>query len=227
MLNAPPAAKPTGRALDILTTAIRLFNTEGVAQTSTNKIADAVGISSGNLHYHFRGKTDVLIAVYRLIQAEMYQALSLNVPGMTPAAALNAQKRLFSTLWAYRFFFGSMDVFLTRSPALFQEYAAFQDWVIGRLTDLVEDMTERGHMRRASPLSDPRLFAANSWMLWTGWIHWEMIAQKNRQEEEPMPAILRRIIRQHFSFQLPYYAPDFAAELKQLIDAEAAAVEGR
>lgn len=215
----------SGRAREILDTAIQLFNSAGVAASSTNKIAEAAGISSGNLHYHFRGKADLLAGVYRLIQADMYEVLSLDGAEMSPAGALAAQKRLFSTMWKYRFFFGEMDAFLGRSPVLFEEYVAFQTWLTGRIADLLRDISRQGHMHVPPGFSDPELFAANSWMLWTGWIHWEMVTQKHQRLAAPAEQVVLQIIRRHFNFQLPYYAPDFAAELKALIDAECAACD--
>ena len=45
----------------ILETARNLFNDEGLAQVSTNRIATELDISPGNLHYHFK-KKEVLVA---------------------------------------------------------------------------------------------------------------------------------------------------------------------
>ena len=58
----PP--KPKTRDL-ILLTAKRLFNTYGVQVISANRVADEMGISTGNLHYHFRTKNEIIYALYK------------------------------------------------------------------------------------------------------------------------------------------------------------------
>ena len=44
----------------IVITAIELFNEKGTAAVSTNRIAEAMGISPGNLYYHFRNKEEII-----------------------------------------------------------------------------------------------------------------------------------------------------------------------
>lgn len=50
----------------ILDAANRLFYIKGYNQTSFADVADEVGISKGNLHYHFRSKDDLLEAIISL-----------------------------------------------------------------------------------------------------------------------------------------------------------------
>lgn len=50
----------------IIEAANRLFYIKGYNQTSFADVADEIGISKGNLHYHFRSKDDLLVAIIAL-----------------------------------------------------------------------------------------------------------------------------------------------------------------
>jgi AcrR family transcriptional regulator len=54
---------------------LTLFNENGVPHTTTNEIADEVDISPGNLHYHFRKKSDLVGALLAEFQADARQVL--------------------------------------------------------------------------------------------------------------------------------------------------------
>ena len=49
--------------LEIIQAARKLFNEYGYNDVSTQSIADAMGISKGNLNYHFKRKEDIIEAV--------------------------------------------------------------------------------------------------------------------------------------------------------------------
>lgn len=49
--------------LEIIQIAKKLFNERGYNDVSTQNISDALGISKGNLNYHFKRKEDILEAV--------------------------------------------------------------------------------------------------------------------------------------------------------------------
>jgi len=50
----------------ILSTALELFNNEGEAQVSSVDIASVMGISPGNLYYHYKGKDEIRFLAYSL-----------------------------------------------------------------------------------------------------------------------------------------------------------------
>tara|TARA_B110000438_G_scaffold88514_1_gene88020 strand:+ start:490 stop:1110 length:621 start_codon:yes stop_codon:yes gene_type:complete len=55
----------------IINTAIKLFNKQGTNLVSTNHIAKAMGISPGNLYYHFSSKNDIIRAISRQFNSEL------------------------------------------------------------------------------------------------------------------------------------------------------------
>lgn len=66
---------------EILNTARRLFNQRGYAEVSMRDIAEALGISVGNLTYHYKKKQDILEAVVQ--EMERWQA-PMPVPATLP-----------------------------------------------------------------------------------------------------------------------------------------------
>lgn len=49
----------------IINTSIKLFNEKGCLNTSTRHISDELGISIGNLYYHFKNKEEILIEIFK------------------------------------------------------------------------------------------------------------------------------------------------------------------
>lgn len=70
----------------ILVASLLLFNERGVPGTTTNEIADEVDISPGNLHYHFRRKSDIVAALLTEFQADARRVL---VPAGDEATSLD------------------------------------------------------------------------------------------------------------------------------------------
>ena len=55
----------------ILMKSLELFNTSGISKTSLRTISDEVGISVGNLQYHFKKREDIIEALYFQLVAKM------------------------------------------------------------------------------------------------------------------------------------------------------------
>ena len=60
----------------ILECALALFNQEGEPNVSTLEIANELGISPGNLYYHFHGKEPLVLELFERFQAEMAPLLN-------------------------------------------------------------------------------------------------------------------------------------------------------
>ena len=60
----------------ILKTALALFNNEGESAVSAVDIASVMGISPGNLYYHYKGKDEIIIELFADFDEEIRQVLS-------------------------------------------------------------------------------------------------------------------------------------------------------
>lgn len=77
--------------LDIIQVAKNLFNERGYNDVSTQSIADAMGISKGNLNYHFKRKEDIMEAVVEEMHSHYVKPLPPSSLGELNAIFLRAQ----------------------------------------------------------------------------------------------------------------------------------------
>ncbi|CAM3250257.1 TetR/AcrR family transcriptional regulator [Pseudomonas floridensis] len=103
----------------ILECALTLFNQQGEPNVSTLEIANELGISPGNLYYHFHGKEPLILSLFERFQAELAPLLD------PPAdARLNAEDYwmflhlIVERLSHYRFLFQDLSNLAGRLPKL-------------------------------------------------------------------------------------------------------------
>jgi len=101
----------------ILVASLLLFNEQGEPKTTTNQIANEVDISPGNLHYHFRKKSDLVDALLAEFQADARRVLQ---PAASDQASLEDfwvfLHLLLECTAAYRFFFRDMESLVAGYP---------------------------------------------------------------------------------------------------------------
>ncbi len=61
----------------ILQLSLQLFNERGERSVTTNHIAAELGMSPGNLYYHFRNKNEIIKELMEQYQAETLEMLAL------------------------------------------------------------------------------------------------------------------------------------------------------
>ena len=111
-------AAGTGTRDRILDASLRLFNEEGVAKVSTHRIAAEIGISPGNLHYHFKTKQQIVVWLFRRFENRV-------TPCIDASAAVTALDDLwlslhmtFEAVSEYRFVYRDVDYVLNEFPEL-------------------------------------------------------------------------------------------------------------
>ena len=108
------------RKLDILETARKLFNESNTQAVTTNHMAKAMGISPGNLHYHYKNREEII----RLLYTQMREKMTLSIDKLPKTLdELNEhQKTLIGIQWEYRFFFREILFLFSRDSELEKIY---------------------------------------------------------------------------------------------------------
>jgi len=112
----------------IIQTSIALFNEHGERAISTNHIAAELGISPGNLYYHFKNKEDILQHIFALYRDH----LETNFPTVNENEDVVSQMvkyldSLFELMWQYHFFYDNLADILSRDETLKLNYLALQE----------------------------------------------------------------------------------------------------
>lgn len=108
------------RKTEILEKARELFNDSNTQAVTTNHIAKAMGISPGNLHYHYKNREEIVLLLYRNMREQM--TLSIDELPKTIKQLNKHQELLMEIQWEYRFFFREMLFLFTRDNQLKNEY---------------------------------------------------------------------------------------------------------
>ena len=155
--------KPTTRER-ILQACRVLFNERGPDKVTTSEIAEAVGISEGNLHYHFQRKEQIVEALFDLFIEQLERA------GAKADFHASEHRRYlegwFETMWAWRMFYTAVTYHLAPSlqPRLAELTARGQAQVSRMLHGL-----RRDGILHATPAEIDTL-VVNAWIVSGSWI---------------------------------------------------------
>ncbi len=163
----------------ILDSVLKLFNEKGEAVVTTANIAEALGISEGNLWYHFRTKREIVFELSRQLEREVDENLSrLPDENFDLMDFMRYAERAFEYLWEYRFLF--RDRF---------DRSKDEDAMI-RLRKLtlrgqknVELILEDMRRHKLLFISDDgaRALAVNAWIIQSNWLRFLQV-RENLQE---------------------------------------------
>ena len=158
----------------ILETALALFNRLGEPNTTTADIADEMGISPGNLYYHFRSKDEII--------AELFAAFERRLDGVLAAPEQRAVSiedlwlllhLLFEAMLDHRFFFRDLDEILSRNRALPSRFALLMRRSTRTVIELCRGLVAAGAMHASE--REIEALAENIGLVATYWISYQQL----------------------------------------------------
>jgi AcrR family transcriptional regulator len=107
----------------ILAAALKLFNEQGTGAVTTNHIAEAAGISPGNLYYHFGNKQEIIRAIFERLFHQWDVALTLPTDRLPTLEDVRELVRVnFRIMGEYRFAYRELLALLTQDRELHERY---------------------------------------------------------------------------------------------------------
>ncbi len=198
----------------ILELSLTLMNEEGAAAGTTTRIAGELGISPGNLYYHFGNREEIVRVLFDELDKELRAVLVEDVgPPISPARFAAFYLRSFDLAWRYRFFFGGLLGLLRRDDVLAARYRALQDWGIGELERIAGQLVKDGNMTRPGGRGGLRSVALNTWLIWMNWIRFLQISGKRAIEHEDMADGASQL----FDILAPYLDPAFERSARRAL----------
>jgi AcrR family transcriptional regulator len=155
----------------ILATALRLFNQSGTAAVSTNHIADALGISPGNLYYHFRNKEAIIRALFEQQFAQWDALYTLPTDRMP---TLDDMWRMvndtFPVSWEYRFIYRELIALLRRDDELNRRWVEVRARGFDGFRMLIGVFAAAGVLRSPDDPEEVTRLAELIWMINEFWL---------------------------------------------------------
>jgi AcrR family transcriptional regulator len=158
----------------ILETAIRLFNEKGTKAITTNHIATAMGISPGNLYYHFRSREDIILAILDMMDECGFEAMS-GIESETAPMSLEALERKFNVIqeinWRFRFFKRELPARVMHDQALKKRFRKSHDAILFMIKDSLLRAVDAGFLKKMDN-DEMNLFAHELWLVILFWLNY-------------------------------------------------------
>jgi AcrR family transcriptional regulator len=180
MASAGDTAVKQNNKQRILEATIQLMNEQGGA-VGTSQIADHLGISPGNLYYHFRNREEILRELFERLVQELDEVLRVKAGEPIPVPRLVAcYTGGTRVLWRYRFFFASAVDFIGRDPWLAQRYLDFSERSQQYMRLIIQSaMKDSPGAVKANARQTAHL-AETMWVLWVSWPRYSELARPGR-----------------------------------------------
>ncbi len=129
----------------IIHASVDLFNEKGERNITTNHIASHLGISPGNLYYHFRNKEDIIYAIYTEYADDLVRNFeSLENINHPLDSILRYMDIVFQLVSKFRFFYSNLPVLLSKNPALKERYSEMQRAIKAKVSSMIKTLQQDG-----------------------------------------------------------------------------------
>ena len=193
-------ALPSKRTRDrILDASLALFNQDGLAAGSTHRIAAELGISPGNLHYHFKAKQLIVGGLFRRFEQRLSECMDAAARIDALDDAWLALHLTFETINEYRFVYRDIGYLLNEYPELELRAQALTAHSLIACKSLCSGLKEAGVIEASD--EDVEMLAMQFVFATTCWFNFKRLTPKRASNPHGEPALAAYYT---LSFLTPY-----------------------
>ena len=214
---APPK-KPRRTAERILEVTLDLFNRFGEPNVSTTLISAELGISPGNLYYHYPAKDELINTLFGRFETALNELLQAADGVENVEDAWLFFHMLFELIWQYRFLYRDLNDLLSKNRRLETHFQSVLQHK-GRAVRALLDGLSRGGAVRITGAEVPPV-ATTMVVVLTYWLSFEYVREPRKAlEPDSASASMGRGAFHTLSLLLPYLEPDSRQHLHKLAGA--------
>ena len=209
---------PRRTAERILEVTLDLFNRFGEPNVSTTLISAELGISPGNLYYHYPAKDELINRLFEGYERELNDLLQAGEGVHDVEDAWFFMHSLFELLWRYRFLYRDLNDLLSKNRHLETQFQLVLKNKTAAIRTLLAGLGDAGHLDIASAEVDT--LAHSMVVVLTYWLSYEYV-RNPREALEPAHAQSALMRGAHHTLHLmaPYLAPEQRRHLLSLSSA--------
>lgn len=169
----------------ILEISLAMFNVQGEPNVTTNHIADELGISPGNLYYHYRNKENIVENIFTRFEARMDEALLVPADRLPNLEDVWLQLHMvFQCMWDYRFLYRDLIDILSRNRKLKAHFARILGRASASAAAVLSGLANGGILRATQ--DEIRATSENVLLVTTFWLNFNVVrgtrADNNRTD---------------------------------------------
>ncbi|MDT8989863.1 TetR/AcrR family transcriptional regulator [Curvibacter sp. APW13] len=209
---------PRRTAERILEVTLELFNRFGEPNVSTTLISAELGISPGNLYYHYPAKDELINSLYDRYERALNELLNASDNVRDVEDAWFFLHSLFELIWQYRFLYRDLNDLLSKNRRLETHF----QWVLKNKTRSVKAMLDSLNRTGAMRIDSREMDATATSMVvvLTYWLSFEYVRDpRNALEPGSAQSALLRGAQHVLSLLTPYLEAGQRAHLQSLVSA--------
>jgi AcrR family transcriptional regulator len=215
---------PRRTAERILEVTLELFNRFGEPNVSTTLISAEMGISPGNLYYHYPAKDELINALFDAYEGQLNSLLNASDNVRDVEDAWFFMHTLFELIWQYRFLYRDLNDLLSKNRRLETHFQQVLKNKTRSVKAMLDSMNRSGALRMDAREIEPT--ATSMVVVLTYWLSFEYVRDpRHALEPESAQAALLRGAQHVLNLLMPYLEAGQRTHLLSLAGAYKAPVQ--